>query len=84
MSNKNTYSLAPFESDLTSLDPLNFWDRDFYEPKHKKKKKRKRKKNKKKAKKQARREFGYHLLDKATDTVCDIAKLYFSNKFSSN
>lgn len=41
------------------------------------------KRSNKKAKKQYRQEFRYQLLIKATDTACDITKMYFYSKFGS-
>lgn len=49
----------------------------------KKLKKKKLKKRKKRAEKQYALEFKYQLLIKATDTACDITKMYFYNKFGS-
>lgn len=41
------------------------------------------KKQKKLAEKQYTQEFKYQLLIKATDTACDITKMYFYSKFGS-
>lgn len=49
----------------------------------KKKAKKRLKKNQKKAAKRYEQEFRYQLLIKATDTACDITKMYFSRKFAS-
>ena len=49
----------------------------------KKKKAAKKEKQKKRAEKQRAQEFRYQLLLKATDTACDITKMYFYSKFGS-
>lgn len=82
MDNQSTY-MIPATSHLKPETVYPWWDCDD-EPEYVKKKKRKKgKKKKKKMKKLARQKFGYRLLDKATDTVCDITKMYFRNKFNS-
>ena len=49
----------------------------------KKKKAAKKAKQKRRAEKQRAQEFRYQLLIKATDTACDITKMYFYSKFGS-
>ena len=49
----------------------------------KKKAKKRLKKRRKKAEKRYEQEFRYQLLIKATDTACDITKMYFYKKFAT-
>ncbi len=51
--------------------------------KKRKKAQKKLKKSRKMAEKQYAQEFRYQLLIKATDTACDITKMYFYSKFGS-
>lgn len=51
--------------------------------KKRKKAQKKLKKNRMMAEKQYAQEFRYQLLIKATDTACDITKMYFYSKFGS-
>lgn len=81
MNEQRTY-MIPAASDLKPETVYPWWNCDDEPEYGKKKKKKKGKKRKKKLKKLARREFGYRLLDKATDTVCEITEMYFRNKFN--
>lgn len=93
MKNKETYLVPTISETLEDIN--SWWDIDIDERKKRKKKKKKKKKAKKKkakkhlkksqkkAKKRYEQEFRYQLLIKATDTACDITKMYFYKKFGS-